>query len=122
MKKITSVLFAVMMMTMLLGAGNQTIAQDKKKNSEEVKIQTSAVCGMCKDRIEHDLAFEKGIKSVSLDNETKIVTVGYSPKKTNPDNIRLAISKIGYDADNVPADPIAYEKLPMCCKKSNKSH
>jgi len=122
MKKITSVLFAVMMMTMLLGAGNQTIAQDKKKSSEEVKIQTSAVCGMCKDRIEHDLAFEKGIKSVSLDNETKIVTVGYSPKKTNPDNIRLAISKIGYDADNVPADPIAYEKLPMCCKKSNKSH
>ncbi|MCK9399126.1 MAG: cation transporter [Bacteroidales bacterium] len=121
MKKIT-VLFAVMMMTILLGAGNQIMAQKKKKNYEEVQIQTSAVCGMCKDRIEHDLAFEKGIKSVSLDNETKIVTVGYSPKKTNPDKIRLAISKIGYDADGVEADPIAYEKLPGCCKKSNKAH
>ena len=121
MKKIT-VLFAVMMMTMLLGAGNQTIAQEKKKSTEEVKIQTSAVCGMCKERIEHDLSFEKGIKSVSLDNETKIVTVGYSPKKTNTDDIRLAISKIGYDADNVAADPVAYEKLPGCCKKGNKEH
>jgi copper chaperone CopZ len=122
MKKITSILCAVMMMTMLLGAGNQAIAQEKKKNYEEVQIQTSAVCGMCKERIEHDLAFEKGVKSVVLDNETKIVTVGYSPKKTNPDNIRQAISKIGYDADDVAADPIAYEKLPGCCKKSNKAH
>ena len=121
MKKIT-VLFAVMMMAIMSGAGNQTIAQEKKKSTEEIKIQTSAVCGMCKERIEHDLAFEKGVKSVSLDNETKIVTVGYSPKKTNPDNIRLALSRIGYDADDVKADPVAYDKLPGCCKKSNKSH
>jgi periplasmic mercuric ion binding protein len=121
MKKIT-VLFAVIMMTIMLGAGNKAIAQEPKKGTEEVKIQTSAVCGMCKERIEHDLAFEKGIKSVSLDNETKVVTVGFSPKKTNPDNIRLAISKIGYDADDVKADPVAYEKLPNCCKKGNKTH
>jgi mercuric ion binding protein len=121
MKKIT-VLFAVIMMTILTGAGNQAMAQEKKSNTEEVKIQTSAVCGMCKERIEHDLSFEKGIKSVSLDNETKIVTVGYNPSKTNPDKIRLAISKIGYDADTVKADPIAYEKLPACCKKGNTMH
>jgi len=121
MKKIT-VLITVIMMATLLGAGNQSIAQEKKSSTEEVKIQTSAVCGMCKERIEHDLAFEKGVKSVSLNDETKIVTVGYSPKKTNPDNIRQAISKIGYDADDVKADPVAYEKLPACCKKGNKQH
>ncbi len=97
-------------------------SQDKKKNSLEVRIQTSAVCGMCKDRIEHDLGFEKGVKSVSLDMDTKVVTVGYSPKKTNPDQIRKAISMIGYDADDVKADPTAYEKLPGCCKKGNKIH
>jgi len=97
-------------------------AQDKPKKNEEVKIQTSAVCGMCKERIEHDLAFEKGVTSVSLDNETKIVTVGYNPKKTDPDKIRTAISKIGYDADQVPADQVAYEKLPKCCKKDAAPH
>jgi copper chaperone CopZ len=118
MKKI-KVLIAVMMMTILFGAGNQLMAQEVKKSSDEVKIQTSAVCGMCKDRIEHDLSFEKGVKSVSLDKDTKIVTVGYNPEKTNPDKIRLAISKIGYDADDVKADPEAYAKLPGCCKKSN---
>ena len=117
MKKIT-VIFAVIIMTILTGAGNQSMAQEKKKGSEEIKIQTSAVCGMCKDRIETNLSSEKGVKSVSLDTETKIVTVGYNPEKTNPESIRLAISKIGYDADNIKADPVAYEKLPVCCKKS----
>jgi len=30
--------------------------------------------------------------------------------------IRAAISKLGFDADNVKADPTAYEKLDGCCK------
>jgi periplasmic mercuric ion binding protein len=113
---------SIILVTIFTIAAFTGIAQDKPKKNEEVKIQTSAVCGQCKERIEHDLAFEKGVTSVSLDNETKIVTVGYSPKKTDPDKIRVAISKIGYDADNVPADPVAYDKLPKCCKKDNAAH
>lgn len=97
-------------------------AQEKKSNSEEIKIHTSAVCGMCKDRIEHDMAFEKGVKSVVLDSETKIATIGYNPKKTDPEKLRTAITKIGYDADDMPADPVAYGKLPACCKKDQEPH
>ena len=96
--------------------------EEKKKKTEEVEILTSAVCDMCKERIEHDLAFEKGIRYVELDLETKIVTVKYNPRKTNPEKIREAISKIGYDADDIEADPKAYEKLPMCCKKDAPPH
>jgi hypothetical protein len=32
-------------------------------------------------------------------------------------DIQIAISKLGYDADSIPADPKAYEKLNACCKK-----
>lgn len=96
-------------------------AQDVKK-SDEIRIKTSAVCGMCKDRIEHDMSYAKGVKSVSLDLETKELTVNYSPKKTTPDDLRKAVSKIGYDADDVAADPKAYEKLPACCKKNAPPH
>jgi periplasmic mercuric ion binding protein len=92
-----------------------------EKNAE-VKIKTSAVCGMCKDRIEQGLAFEKGIKDVSLDVETKIATIKYNPAKTNPDEIRTLISKLGYDADSIPANKEAYEKLPKCCKKDAPDH
>jgi mercuric ion binding protein len=84
---------------------------------DSVKIQTSAQCGMCKERIEETLAFEKGVKKSVLDLETKIVTVWYKSSKTNVDNIRLALTKVGYDADDQLADQKAYQKLPACCKK-----
>lgn len=84
--------------------------------TEEIKIKTSAQCGMCKDRIEKTLSYESGIVNSVLDLETKEVKVVYKPKKTNPDRIRIAISKVGYQADDFKADPIAYENLPGCCK------
>lgn len=88
----------------------------------EVKIKTSAVCDMCKETIEHDLLFEKGVKKVTLDLDTKVVTVVYNPKKTNEEKIRIAITKIGYDADDIPADSTSYSKLPNCCKKDAPEH
>ncbi len=97
-------------------------AQNTAKNTAEISVKTSAVCGMCKDRIEKGLAFEKGIKDVSLDLKSKIATISYKTNKTNPEKIRKAISLLGYDADDVPADEKAYEKLPACCKKDAPPH
>ena len=84
---------------------------------KEIKIQTSAQCEMCKERIEEALAFEKGVKNSELDLKSKIVEVIYYPGRTNPEKIRKVISKAGYDADDVLADEEAYKKLPLCCKK-----
>lgn len=92
------------------------------KKVEEVKIKTSAMCGMCKERIEKNMAFEKGVTAVNLDVETKIVTISYKPSKTNVEALCKAISKIGYDANDVLADKEAYDKLPSCCKKDAAAH
>ena len=98
-------------------------AQEKaKKNYEEVQIQTSAVCGMCEERIETNIAYEKGVKKVELDDATKIVTIGFDPRKTDADQLRKAISELGYDADDVQANKEAYDKLPACCQKGNAPH
>lgn len=91
---------------------NYAVAQ----KTAEIKIKTSAQCGMCKDRIEKAMSYESGIISTNLDLVTKDVTVVYKPNKTNPDKVRIALSKIGYQADDFKADPIAYENLPACCK------
>ncbi|MCX6231224.1 MAG: heavy metal-associated domain-containing protein [Bacteroidetes bacterium] len=100
-----------------------TMAQDKKAgNMATIKIKTSSVCGMCKETIEKAMAFEKGVKTSDLDTKTKIVTVTYNTEKTTPEKIKLAISKAGYDADEVKADPKAYAKLSPCCKKDSKMH
>ena len=85
--------------------------------TETVKIKTSAQCGQCKERIEKALAFEKGVKKATLDVDTKECTVVYNPKKTNAGKLRTAISKTGYDADDVKADAKAYDQLPHCCQK-----
>jgi hypothetical protein len=70
-----------------LAFSQKAISQDKK--TETIKIKTSAVCGMCKDRIENGMAFEKGVKDVSLDVETKEATIRYNVKSTNPDELRI---------------------------------
>ncbi|MBK7681927.1 MAG: cation transporter [Bacteroidetes bacterium] len=85
--------------------------------TDTLKVQTSAECGTCKKKLEKELVFEKGVKSVNLNLDTKVVTVVYSVEKTNADKIRAAISKIGYAADSIPADKKAYDRLPDCCKK-----
>ena len=121
MKKVISFIGLVVMMVIF---ANPIIAQDvkAKKNYEEVQIKTSAVCGMCEERIEGNIAYEKGVKKVELDKETKIVTIGFDPRKTNADDLRTAISKLGYDADDVPADRESHDKLPKCCQKGSETH
>jgi periplasmic mercuric ion binding protein len=90
-----------------------------QKDVETITIKTSAVCEMCKETIEKEMAFTKGVTSASLDVETAILTVSYKASKTNPANIRKAINRIGYDADDSPAEPKAYDGLHHCCKKDS---
>ena len=102
---------------MLLGHSFADTAVNDDKD-KEVKIKTSAICGMCKARIERNLAFEKGVKESDLDVKTKVITIKYNPAKTDVVKLKANISKTGYDAEEVPADEAGYNKLPSCCKKS----
>jgi copper chaperone CopZ len=101
---------------------NTPVSFGQNKKADTVQIKTSAVCGMCKDRIEGCLAFEKGVKTATLDVDTKVATVIYNPARTSPEKLRQTVSKTGYDADTVPANPAAYAKLPACCKKDAPKH
>lgn len=83
----------------------------------EVKIKTSAMCDMCKEKIEKAVSKEAGVKSVSFDIKTKVLTVKFFSDKTDADKLKASINKVGYDADDKKADSKAYEKLPACCKK-----
>ena len=116
MNTIGKLMVAVFVMVLMINTDSS--AQDQAKSKTAViNVQTSAMCGACKSRIEKAMAFEKGVMDVVLDMETKIATITYKKSKTNPEKLRLAIAKVGYDADKVPADKTAYEKLPACCQK-----
>jgi len=111
-----------LLMAVLVGSAQ------KKGKFNTVEIKTSAVCDMCKDALEYEMALEKGVKSAVLDVESKIMKVTYHRKRTDISTIRERISKTGYDADSLSADTKAYEDLPECCKKGahsedqNKKH
>lgn len=73
-------------------------------------------CETCGERFNKTLLREKGVQMVDLDEEKMTIKVVFNSKKTDLDKIKVAISKLGYDADDLKADPIAYEGLDNCCK------
>lgn len=99
-----------------------TLSIAKTDDDKVVKIKTTAVCEMCKARIERTLGLSKGVKESNLDLDNKVVTVKYNPKKTTPEAIRATIINTGYDADDLLANKKAHDKLPDCCKKTVAPH
>ncbi|TLM87336.1 heavy-metal-associated domain-containing protein [Hymenobacter jeollabukensis] len=97
-------------------------AAKAKPGTEQVQIKTSAVCDMCKARLEKSLAYEKGVQSALLDVPSQVLTVTYRADKTTPEALRAAVSATGYDADATAANAKAYDRLPDCCKKTNAVH
>ena len=89
---------------------------------EEVKFKTSAKCSMCKARIEGDMGRSTGVKSVKLNLDDKTVNISYYPKKVTKQELKIRISKIGYDADEIVANQKSHDALPACCQKDAKPH
>ena len=95
----------------------------KKDNIQTAVVKTKIYCDHCKqcetcgDKFNKDLYNEDGIKRVDIDSKANIITVIYDTRKIDIDKIRLFISKLGYDADELKADPAGVEKLDGCCKK-----
>jgi mercuric ion binding protein len=103
-------------------AQGQAKAKAKGPATELFQMKTSAVCDMCKARLEKSLAYEKGVQEATLDVPSKVLTVAYRPDKTTPAALRAAVQRTGYDADGQLADQRAYDRLPDCCKKTNNGH
>lgn len=89
-------------------------ANDTAKDT--LKINTTAQCEMCKDRIEEAVNELDGINYVNLDVPTAVVNVVYDDTKLSAKKIKEVIAGTGYDADEVEKDKRAYKRLPKCCQ------
>lgn len=72
-------------------------------DSKMVNIKTNACSEECKAKLEKGLKDVDGVLQSNLNLDDQVVAVQYDPAKTNPDQIRKSISKIGYSADDVKA-------------------
>ena len=102
--------------------GNTVAAQQKTVQTAVIKTAIycdhCSHCETCGDKFNRVLLKEKGVQMVVLDEKAMTIKVTFNAKKTNLQTIKLAISKLGYDADEVKAQDVAYEKLDDCCRKS----
>jgi periplasmic mercuric ion binding protein len=117
----TSILKRIIITFALFLFSSAATAQ-KAKSVEKAMIKTAITCDHCKQcptcggLLERTLIRQNGIRMIALDEKEMTITVIYNPKKINLASIRTAISKLGYDADDVKADPKGYDNLDGCCK------
>ena len=96
-----------------------------QKSVYKAVLKTSITCDHCKQcetcggLLEKTLIKEKGVQMITLDEKASTITVIYNSNKTDIAKIKQSISKMGYDADDVKADPAGYEKLDGCCKENS---
>ncbi len=125
--QLTTITMKTLFKTFLITAfflltANGATAQEKK-TVQTATIKTAIYCDHCKvcetcgPKFNQALLKEKGVQMVVLDDKAMTIKVTYNSKKTDLATIRQAISKLGYDADDVKADPEAYAGLDGCCKK-----
>ena len=93
------------------------------KDSTVVVINTKIYCshclqcGSCGPTIDKALMSENGVKVVTIDPKANTITIIFDDSLISLEAMRTVISKLGFDADNVKADPTAYANLDGCCKK-----
>jgi copper chaperone CopZ len=97
-------------------------ATAQQKTVQKAIIKTTITCDHCKacetcgGLLEKTLLKTKGIQMITLNEKDATIEVIFNSKKTDLIAIKTAISKLGYDADEIKADPSGYEKLDGCCK------
>jgi copper chaperone CopZ len=96
----------------------QETNESKSENfSQIVTIEVPTIkCGSCVKTVSDAVKKLNGVNEVKVDKKSKTATVHYDGTKIKQSDIELAISKAGYDANEVKRDTKAYDSLDDCCK------
>jgi periplasmic mercuric ion binding protein len=87
-------------------------------SSESSAFWVRGNCEMCKETIEKAVTKVNGVESADWNQETKMLTVYYSPGSKNEKAWNEAVANAGYETKTVTATQESYDKLPKCCKKA----
>ena len=87
-----------------------------KANKQVVVLSCDIHCQGCCDKIMKNIAFEKGVKDIVCDLETKTVTVTFDANKTDVPTLLKAFEKI-----HKPAEVVSQPKLAVSPQKSDKT-
>lgn len=66
-----------------------------------VVFKSNMHCQKCADKVNGNIAFEKGVKDLKVDVKNETITIKYDPAKTSVEKLAAAIVKLGYTAEVV---------------------
>ena len=78
----------------------------------------NALCENCKKRIESYVKPYDGVLEILVNYRKGETKVKFVTDRINIEEIKAYIANCGYDADDVPAAEVAYNRLPKPCKKA----
>ncbi len=98
-------------MDMTAHEGQMEMAADQAHAMAMVNLPT-VLCELCKERIETGLMTTEGILSVNVEVESHMGHINYDGDQLGLPDVEKAIAALGFQANETPADPEAYAKLP----------
>lgn len=97
----------------------------KAQSQVDTSFVVNGVCGMCQNIIEKSAKLE-GVKTVSWDEETKILKLNYNQDLVSLEDIYKSVAAAGYDTEFLAAPDSAYNSLHACClyreEQTHQSH
>ncbi len=94
MKKYLFIIICSVFCTLSVSAANGLGHTWKRSNRQTVVLSCDIHCQGCCDKIMKNIAFEKGVKDLVCDLDTKTVTLTYDTTKTDLPTLLKAFEKI----------------------------
>jgi len=91
-KKIISLLMATILAVFTV------FAQKSSPNRATIVFNVAMDCHSCQQKIEKNIAFEKGVKALDVNLQKQTVQVTYDARRTTVEKLQEAIKKLGYEA------------------------
>ena len=86
----------------LLMAMNVVSAQENnRRNEEQVVFSVSMDCHNCEQKIRRNIPFERGVRNMTTNLEKQMVTINFQTNRTNKDNLKKAIEKLGFTCEEI---------------------
>ncbi|MBE6341196.1 MAG: heavy-metal-associated domain-containing protein [Bacteroidales bacterium] len=91
-------IITMIMLALATTIGVQAQEQEKKKDSKltTVVLHSEISCNNCKQRIEKNIPFEKGVKDLKVSLADKTVTIVFRNDKNTSEKLCEAVTKLGY--------------------------
>lgn len=92
----TKYFITLLMATML--AIVPVFTQKSNPNKATIVFNVAMDCHSCQQKIEKNMAFEKGVKALDVSLQKQTVQVTYDTRRTTVEKLQEAIKKLGYEA------------------------